>query len=198
MSDEVNEEKKTYHFGEKLRDVREKKHMTLKSVAQAAGVSESLVSQIERNKVSPAIDTLLDLANALDINLEYLFEEYTRNRPVSITHKDERRTLNENDVVYKELSDSYSGNGENSFETYTVTIPVGSNTHRGLYGHIGKEMGLITKGTGILYHGNKSYAITAGDSITFSANLPHHLENTGTEPLEAIWFVTPSQKFNSN
>ena len=52
MSDEVNEEKKTYHFGEKLRDVREKKHMTLKSVAQAAGVSESLVSQIERNKVS--------------------------------------------------------------------------------------------------------------------------------------------------
>ncbi len=198
MSDEVNEEKKTYHFGEKLRDVREKKHMTLKSVAQAAGVSESLVSQIERNKVSPAIDTLLDLANALDINLEYLFEEYTRNRPVSITHKDERRTLNENDVVYKELSDSYSGNGENSFESYTVTIPVGSNTHRGLYGHIGKEMGLITKGTGILYHGNKSYAITAGDSITFSANLPHHLENTGTEPLEAIWFVEIQYKLSMN
>ena len=41
----------------------------------AAGVSESLVSQIERNRVSPAIDTLLALADALDIDLEYLFEE---------------------------------------------------------------------------------------------------------------------------
>lgn len=39
----MEEEKKTYHFGEKLRDVREKKHMTLKSVAQAAGVSLSLI-----------------------------------------------------------------------------------------------------------------------------------------------------------
>ena len=41
-----------YHFGEKLRSVREHKGYTLKVVAQKAGVSESLVSQIERNHVS--------------------------------------------------------------------------------------------------------------------------------------------------
>ena len=52
-----------YRFGEKLRTVREKKGYTLKVVAQKAGVSESLVSQIERNRVSPAIDTLLTLEN---------------------------------------------------------------------------------------------------------------------------------------
>ena len=64
-----------YRFGEKLRAVRERKGYTLKVVAQKAGVSESLVSQIERNRVSPAIDTLLTLADVLDINLEFLFEE---------------------------------------------------------------------------------------------------------------------------
>ena len=69
-----------YRFGEKLRTVREKKGYTLKVVAQKAGVSESLVSQIERNRVSPAIDTLLTLADVLDINLEFLFEEYRRGR----------------------------------------------------------------------------------------------------------------------
>ena len=198
QENESQDKRVPYHFGEKLRTVRERKGYTLKVVATQAGVSESLVSQIERNRVSPAIDTLLALADVLDINLEYLFEEYTRNRPVSITHEADRRTLNEDDVVYTELSDSYSGNGENSFESYTVSIPAGSHTHRGLYGHIGKEMGLITKGRGILYHGNKSYPLVEGDSVTFSANLPHHLENTGTEPLEAIWFVTPAQKFDSN
>ena len=62
-------------FGEKLRTIRENKGYTLKMVAKAAGVSESLVSQIERNHVSPAIDTLLALAEVLDINLEFLFEE---------------------------------------------------------------------------------------------------------------------------
>src|SRR5574344_3164187 len=88
-----------YHFGEKLREVREKKKLTLKAVATKAGVSESLVSQIERNHVSPAIDTLLSLAEVLDINLEYLFEEYNRKRPVQIIRAGERRQLNEDDVV---------------------------------------------------------------------------------------------------
>lgn len=62
-----------YRVGEKIRLVRERKTLTLRQVAQQAGVSESLISQIERNKVSPAIDTLLSIADALDIDLEYLF-----------------------------------------------------------------------------------------------------------------------------
>ena len=78
-----------FRFGEKLRTVRERKGYTLKVVAQAAGVSESLVSQIERNRVSPAIDTLLSLADALEIDLEYLFEEYRRERPVRVIQAEE-------------------------------------------------------------------------------------------------------------
>ena len=46
-------------FGEKIREVRERKHLTMREVAEKAGVSESLISQIERNKISPAIDTLV-------------------------------------------------------------------------------------------------------------------------------------------
>ncbi|MGL4369440.1 MAG: helix-turn-helix domain-containing protein, partial [Spirochaetota bacterium] len=57
-----------YRFGEKLREVRERKQMTMKEVAEAAGVTESLISQIERNKVSPAIDTLLSITEILDID----------------------------------------------------------------------------------------------------------------------------------
>jgi putative glutamine amidotransferase len=56
-----------YNFGEKIRSVRERRSLTLREVAEIAGVSESLVSQIERNRVSPAIDTLLALADALGI-----------------------------------------------------------------------------------------------------------------------------------
>ncbi len=72
--EDTSSKKVPYHFGEKLRQVREHRGYTLKVVAQRAGVSESLVSQIERNHVSPAIDTLLALADVRDINLEYLFE----------------------------------------------------------------------------------------------------------------------------
>ena len=54
MKKNETQKKIPYHFGEKLRQVRERKGYTLKVVASRAGVSESLVSQIERNKVSPA------------------------------------------------------------------------------------------------------------------------------------------------
>lgn len=193
--DNENTPKKVpYHFGEKLRTVREHKGYTLKVVAQKAGVSESLVSQIERNHVSPAIDTLLALADVLDINLEYLFEEYRKERPVRIVRNNERPTIVEDDIRYEELSKP-DRSDTNSIESYVLKIPVGSHTHHGSYGHTGREVGIIIKGTAKFIYENKEYILEAGDSVSFSAGAPHMVENAGDTELEAIWINTPAQRF---
>lgn len=184
-----------YHFGEKLRTVRERKGLTLKVVAQQAGVSESLVSQIERNRVSPAIDTLLSLAEVLDINLEYLFEEYHRERPVSVIRADERRSIKEDDITYSELAKPADSDGNHAMESYIVEIPVGSHTHRGSYGHTGREIGYILQGRAQLHYESLVYNLSEGDSISFSSSAPHTLINSGSVPLKAIWVVTPPQRF---
>jgi len=191
----AKQKKVPYHFGEKLRQVREHKGYTLKVVAQKAGVSESLVSQIERNHVSPAIDTLLSLADVLDINLEFLFEEYRKERPVRIVRADERATLAEEEIIYEEISKPEDSNKTNAFEAYMIKIPAHSHTHRGSYGHIGREMGFILKGKGKLTYENKEYLLEEGDSATFSSGVPHVLENVGDEDLQALWVVTPAQRF---
>ena len=193
--DTTTHKKVPYHFGEKLRQVREHKGYTLKVVAQQAGVSESLVSQIERNHVSPAIDTLLALADVLDINLEFLFEEYRKERPVKIIRSNERPTLNEEEIIYEEISKPEDADKQNSFESYMVRIPAKSHTHRGSYGHIGKEMGYILHGKAKLVYENKEYILEEGDSATFSSGVPHTLENIGEDELKAIWIVTPPQRF---
>lgn len=187
-----------YHFGEKLRLVRERKGYTLKVVAQKAGVSESLVSQIERNHVSPAIDTLLALADVLDINLEYLFEEYRKKRPVHVIRADERIQLHEEGVIYEELANPAIGEKENSVEAYNLKIPLKTHTHRGSYGHIGRELGIITKGKAKVVYEDKEYLLNEGDSICFSAGVPHVVENIGDCDLEAIWVMTPAQRFVNN
>ncbi|MBR5096463.1 MAG: helix-turn-helix domain-containing protein, partial [Treponema sp.] len=150
-------EKAPYHFGEKLRSVRERKGYTLKVVAQRAGVSESLVSQIERNRVSPAIDTLLALAEVLDINLEFLFEEYRKKHPVEIIHPDERRGVDEDGVRYEEIVHPNSEDGSHTMESYLVTIPPHSQTHKGSYGHIGRETGYVLSGEGELHYEQNVY-----------------------------------------
>ena len=196
IEDEEKPKKRVpYRFGEKLRTVRERKGYTLKVVAQRAGVSESLVSQIERNRVSPAIDTLLMLADVLDINLEFLFEEYRRERPVQVIRVDERRTLAEDDVIYEELARPEESDGKHAFESYVIKIPVGSHTHRGSYGHLGRELGVIIRGEAQLHYENLVYDLKSGDSVSFSASAPHTLINTGDIPVEALWFVTPPQRF---
>ncbi len=198
MTPSQNPEDKTikrrpYHFGEKLRQVREHKGFTLKVVAQRTGVSESLVSQIERNHVSPAIDTLLALADVLDINLEYLFEEYKKERPVQIIRSTERPALQEDDITYEGLAKQ--ANSETSIEAYLIKIPAGSHTHRGSYGHLGREIGYIIKGKAQLIYDGKTYDLEAGDSVSFSAGASHSIENIGDTEMEAVWVVTPAQRF---
>lgn len=184
-----------YHFGEKIRMIRERKGLTLKVVAQRAGVSESLVSQIERNRVSPAIDTLLTLADVLDINLEFLFEEYRRKRPVLITRADERKKAIEDGVAYEEVVTPTESDGRNAMEAFVVEIPVGAHTRRGSYGHLGREIGYIVQGKGQLHYENLVYNLAEGDSVSFSAGTPHTLANTGDVPLKAFWVVSPPQRF---
>ena len=194
-SDDSAQKKVPYHFGEKLRQVRENKGYTLKYVAQKAGVSESLVSQIEHNHVSPAIDTLLSLADILDINLEYLFEEYRKKRPVTIIRSNERSSFTEDEIQYEELSKSEDSDKENSIESYIVTIPAGSHTHHGSYGHLGRELGFIIQGKARLTFDEKVYELNEGDSVSYSASVPHLLENIGETELKAIWTLTPAQRF---
>ena len=187
--------KMPYHFGDKLRQVREHKGYTLKVVAQRAGVSESLVSQIERNHVSPAIDTLLSLAAVLDINLEFLFEEYRKVKPVKIIKANERASLVEEDIIYEELARPTTPDKDDSIESYVIKIPAGSHTHKCSYGHIGRELGIIVKGKAKLTYDNTEYILEPGDSVSFSAGVPHILQNVGECELEAIWVVTPAQRF---
>lgn len=184
-----------YRFGEKLRMVRERKGYTLKVVAQRAGVSESLVSQIERNRVSPAIDTLLTLADVLDINLEFLFEEYRRDRPVKIIRADERRRMEEDEVIYEELAKPNENDEEHSLESYIVEIPTNAKTHRGSYGHLGRELGFIIEGKAEFQYEAEVYTLEKGDSISFSASSPHTLINVGKTTLRALWVLTPPQRF---
>lgn len=185
--------KRTYHFGEKLREVREHKGFTLKVVAQRAGVSESLVSQIERNHVSPAIDTLLALAEVLDINLEYLFEEYRKERPVQIIRAGERPSVKDDDITFEGLAKPTGT--DCPLEVYVMKIPAGLHTHRGSYGHFGREIGYVTKGQALLTYNNEQFILNEGDSVSFDARAPHEIKNVGRSDMESVWVVTPAQRF---
>lgn len=184
-----------YHFGDKIRAIREKKNLTLKYIAERAGVSDSLISQIERNKISPAIETLLNIADVLDIDFEYLFSDYKKSKKVVVSKKEERKIVAVNGVVYEQISRSLDKNELYAFESYIIKIPEGAKSGSSEYGHEGKEMGLVVEGKAEFITGNDSYILEKGDSISFDSDIPHILKNIGNGELTAFWAITPPKSF---
>ena len=181
----------TYRFGEKLREIREKKGITLKTVASKIEVSESLISQIERNKVSPSIDTLFSIAEALDIDLDYLFSDYQKKRKVSILKESDRQKIETDGIIYHQLSVLPAATDKHAIESFVMEISKGSIKGHDDYGHTGNEFGYILEGKGKLTYGKDEYLFTAGDSISFSSEIPHKVECLSDEPLKALWLVNP-------
>ncbi len=179
-----------YKFGSKIRKIREKKNFTLKDVADKLNVSESLISQIERDKISPAIDTLLKIIEVLDIDLDYIFSDFKKERNVILVKKSETRKIIEGGVTYYQLS-RISDEEKYEMEAYILEIEPHSEKGSSEYGHPGKELGYIIEGKGEFIIGKKSYILNKGDSISFSASIPHTLKNTGNKKLKAFWVVTP-------
>ena len=52
-----------------LREEREKRHLSMTVVAAKAGLSQQMVSYVERGIRNPTLETLLRITDALDVNL---------------------------------------------------------------------------------------------------------------------------------
>jgi len=186
-----------YEFGEKIRYIREKKQMTMKELAEKIEVSESLISQIERNKVSPAIDTLLKILDVLNIDVEYIFSDFKKTKAVHLVRKEERDRIIIHNTTYERLSKTIEKDHQHGIEAYYLVIEQGAASGSNEYGHRGKELGIIIEGEGDFTIGNHKYTLKSGDSISFISDVPHSLKNTGNIPLKAYWIITPPKMFLS-
>src|SRR5688500_20300554 len=61
-------------IGASLRNVRRRRGQTLRQVADSAGVTESFLSQVERDIASPSIATLRRIAVALDTSIGVILD----------------------------------------------------------------------------------------------------------------------------
>ncbi len=61
-------------LGQKLRSLRKSSHMTLKQLAHEVGLSLSYLSDIERDRTSPSLNTLALLAELYDMKVSNILE----------------------------------------------------------------------------------------------------------------------------
>ena len=155
------QEEVQYRFGGKLRTVRERRKITMRTLASKIGVSESLISQIERDRISPSLDTLMAIVDALEIDLEYLFKDFKHNKSVTVVRKGERNRHFIDGVDYEQLSNIPDICPEHSIEAFLLTLPPETSRGNRDYGHQGRELGFILTGRAELLYGTETYISTA-------------------------------------
>lgn len=73
----LSPEKQAKCLAERLREEREKRHISQIDLALEAGLSQNIVAFIETGKRSPNVLTILKICNALEISPATLFESET-------------------------------------------------------------------------------------------------------------------------
>lgn len=179
-------------LGALLRAIRSSRHLTIKEVAAKAGVSSSLLSQIERNRISPSLDTLLQILEVYGVPPNKFFKDYETNSRVEIIRRDDRKIYQRKGFKYEKLCGDSQIKGNHSFNAFFLELSPGQQRGDESNGHLGRELGIVVEGSAQLVYGDETYEIHQGDSVSFFSEIPHVIKNSSDQVFRAYWVVTPA------
>jgi transcriptional regulator with XRE-family HTH domain len=179
-------------LGALLRAIRNSRHLTIKEVAGKAGVSSSLLSQIERNRISPSLDTLLQVLEVYGVPPDKFFKDYATRSRVEIIRRGDRKVYQRKGFKYEKLCGDSQAKGNHSFNAFFLELAPGQLRGDAKNGHLGRELGIVVKGSAQLIFDEESYEIHTGDAVSFFSQIPHVIQNSSDEIFQAYWVVTPA------
>jgi transcriptional regulator with XRE-family HTH domain len=204
-------------MGERLREARRARSLSLRTLAERLGVSPSLISQIETGRANPSVSTLYAIAAELDVSLdELLFNDRRPAEPAEpaaparpevstggtmlaappIQRAADRHAIRLASGVLWERLTTLS---EPGIEFLHVTYEVGgaSSPPDAFQRHPGHEWGYVLSGRLQVRIGFDEYILEPGDAISVNSSIPHRLATLGDEPVHAIWFVLGRAQFDA-
>jgi transcriptional regulator with XRE-family HTH domain len=179
-------------LGALLRAIRNSRDITIKDVVAKAGISSSLLSQIERNRISPSLDTLLQILEVYGVSPDKFFKDYETSSRVEIIRRDERKTYQRKGFKYETLCGDSQAKGNHSFNAFFLELAPGQARGDENDGHLGRELGIVVEGSAKLVYGEETYDIQKGDSVSFFSQIPHVIRNSSDQVFKAYWVVTPA------
>jgi transcriptional regulator with XRE-family HTH domain len=174
--------------GERLRAIRHLRRLTLRDVAERAGVSESFVSQVERGKASPSVASLQRLAGALGMAVSDLFSPDGTKQP-RLLRRDDRVAMSFGRLGAKSL---LTPKPFHSLEVVAAEFEPGGSTGDEPYAHgDSEELFIVLAGRVHLQLGTELLELGEGDCAHYRSSTLHRVLNVGDERAEVLFVVSP-------
>jgi transcriptional regulator with XRE-family HTH domain len=175
------------NIGERLRELREARNISMRALAAKSGLSANALSMIERGRASPSVSTLYKLADALGISITSFFGSDAERKQVVFLKADERTRVSFTRGVFEALGGEHF---VGRVEPFLLTLE--NNAHSGPRSmmHTGHEFVFCLRGE-LEYHVERQiYQLSAGDSLLFAAHLKHRWKNPGKTVATALIIIS--------
>jgi transcriptional regulator with XRE-family HTH domain len=177
--------------GQRIRDLRRSRAMSLEAVAARTELSIGFLSQIERGLSSPSLRVLATLADVLGVGIAGLFgaKENAKAKPDAVVTREAKRAkLNLwRTGISKQLLSPAGSDGR--LNLFLVDMEPGGSTGDELYTHDGEEAGLVLSGKMKLTVDAESWTLKEGDSFRFSSRRPHRFSNPSPDARAVVLWV---------
>lgn len=177
------------HIGSRVHELRRRRQLSSRELAARAGVSHSTISLIERDRMSPSVDTLGAIVEALGTTMVDFFSGLRAPHHHGPVYRPEDLVEigNPAEISYRVIGFNHPGRKMQVLVEHYVP---GADTGA-IFSHDAQEAGLVIEGRIELTVGEGVWTLGEGDSYYFDSNLPHRFRNVGDGPARIISAITP-------
>jgi len=195
--EDIKHEVKKLHIGKKIRDLRKKVGLVLQDLSNRTGLSKSLLSQIEKEVVSPPIATLLKISKALGVNISFFFQNDDSEKRVILVRSNESKVIDSRYFGREESGYYYEALAYKKSKKYMEPFLVEFKRKRAeklsYFSHEGEEFIYLLEGTLEFRTESEQYVLYPGDSLYFESFIPHAYRAMGRRNAKALTVVYPAR-----
>jgi transcriptional regulator with XRE-family HTH domain len=172
-------------LGTRLRERRQELGLTLKEVADGAGLSVGFISQIERGITTPSLSSLVGVSRVLDMHVSDFLAQPRGGAPLTRRAERPHYAVGGNSLTYERLSASFPGS---VLRSVIIHEPPGHRSEP--IAHEGEEIFFILEGALTVEVEGERTILDLGDSIHFPSTKTHSTWNHTTSPTTILHTCT--------
>lgn len=183
-------------IGEKIKNIREMKNISIEEMAERSGLKEDQITRIEGNEDFPSLAPLIKIARVLGVRLGTFLDDQQELGPVICRQESlkcqEGIGFTNNAVTkhkymsYHALSTDKSGR---HMEPFIIDVKPAKDADFVFSTHEGEEFIYVIEGTIEINYGKNVYILNEGDSIYYDSIVAHHVHAGNSHPAKILGVI---------
>ncbi len=177
-----------FDVGARLRQLRQERGLSQRELAKRAKVTNSSISLIEQNSVSPSVSSLKKILDALPVSISAFFAGDEHSQPRPFYKASELTEIGDGVLSWRLVA---ARRPDRRMSVLHERYPPGADSGDEMLEHEGEEGGVVIEGEIEITVNGEVSVLGAGDAYYFDSRLPHRFRNIGDHECVIVSANTP-------